>query len=874
MEIYICYFCEKEFVSKEKMRLHQKHCDERPPDLKQSSYFPPVIESDANESPPQISPKSSYLKLDINRKYVPLKEFAGYLGLVPCQTASKIRAERKCSEISSDILEEIEPLSPVPTTPRTPKSLISQLSKDETSGNAKKRLSYSLSVDKEREDKDVLKQEEEESDSETEAETTKAKATNLLKIPVSSLLGQKIQKHVQSDLPSPVLSNSESFCKTPTKNTFLDKLRKKLPSYPITYKPRKIANLDKQCHMYKFTKRQVKEFLGKVNTGLNAASQEKLKVLKKVSVRLIRLSEKEMLKWISKRQLDRQLYKKFRKLHERTSANYPDEFPAGPTLLSKNIDKLLGLKRRSNRDNPSLSLGNFVSEEMEVELSKLQLAVYKSLLYEMSVLKPAVLVTAVKPFERENSFSDSGKLLAIAEKTADNHDKQIHSATDGHKKSLKQGKSILSKRFPKQEKGEVNIESELTRTVLPKQVLPVPRKHPWSGNDMMIKCETNIASPKRPAEMEQCNSSSLPKCKSQCDVPMSVIPASLGSQSFSSEIDCRYNGERGHTSVNKGDCSVPHEFYPTRPMQDSVVRSYIMKPLTVSVYANDHYPQRPKREDEIGEIPTTNSTVDNATFLNTPPSTPVKSSQSEDNVSRKKLGKPRKSAESSARSDKSSLQLDVKCSGELGKQNQAGLSTELVSQRIQSLRKSLRSQSLTPSNSPRKEVIKSHKSLPNTPQKYNISPKKIEKSSKQSQLSDRLLRSQSLTPSNSTWKVSLKSVKSLPNTPKKNSDSSEMNGIPKHNNDMRKLRKRQSLPKSSSPVQGPKNQYSISSGNFLVCSQMKLSPQKAFKNLNVQKQSLELNAWRNLSPAKGTLKRLRSYSHNEETRPSKSQKMS
>ncbi|XP_045164276.2 uncharacterized protein LOC123528548 isoform X2 [Mercenaria mercenaria] len=429
-EIYICFFCEKEFLSKEKMRTHQKDCKERPPDLQKMYSSDSSLHSVSSVQSEKVSEKKS---VDKNWSKLSLDKFTGYVGLVPKLTAVKLREQRlSLEEVNCEIIDDIEPVSPV--TPKTPKSLISQLSRDDSSHASRKRLSYSLSMESHKDAVTVETESDSDSETETGQDHKQVHEMNLLDIPVSSLLGQRIKNYVHVDTPLSIVEDTSSFCRTPVKNTFLEKLRKKPLIYPILYRPRRIANMHKQNHIYRFRNAEVKEFMSRMNTGLNLSSIEKLKTMKRFSIRVPRLSRRRLLNWIPRRTLDKQLRGAFKGLKYNPYSEFDDtvcEFPSGPTLLAKNIDKLLGLKKRSSQENSkmsmknSLSLSNFISEEMEAEVSKQKLTLYRSLLYEMSVLKPEVVmediggqVKSVKGDNQDKSQSGSRKVaICNLEKT-------------------------------------------------------------------------------------------------------------------------------------------------------------------------------------------------------------------------------------------------------------------------------------------------------------------------------------------------------------------------------------------------------------------------------------------------------------------------
>lgn len=374
------------------MRNHQKDCSEQPPELQKIYSNVPKEEHELPLKPPQMSPKKSVNYC--NWSTLALEKFARHVDLVPKLTAAKLRRQRpSVEEVKCDPLDDSEPISPI--TPKTPRSLMSQLSRENSNHATRKRLSYSMSMDKSHNSMSVTT--DEDSDSEMEAENKHVHEMNLLDIPLSSLLGRRVKKYVRVDSPVTTVENSEAFCRTPVKNSFLEKLRKKEVAYPLLYRPRRIANLHKQNHIYRFSKQEKKEFFCRINTGLNLASFKRLRSMKKFSVRVQRLSRKKLLNWIPRRTLDRQLKGAFKGLKCTPYVESDDtacEFPSGPTLLAKNIDRMLGLKKRSAQESSkmALSLSNFISEEMEAELSKQKLTLYRSLLYEMSVLKPAVVM--------------------------------------------------------------------------------------------------------------------------------------------------------------------------------------------------------------------------------------------------------------------------------------------------------------------------------------------------------------------------------------------------------------------------------------------------------------------------------------------------
>ncbi|XP_021355776.1 uncharacterized protein LOC110451882 isoform X2 [Mizuhopecten yessoensis] len=367
-EIYVCFFCEKEFQDRSEMRQHQEKCVERPPSLQVVGTPPRQMMSP--QGPPHISPSPKLLFSEKNIR--PSKDlFIGLINLVPQKKAERIRAKHRYSqEIDCEKIDLDEPMSP--TTPRTPKSLISQLSRDDSAATSKKRLSYSEPVDNS--DRESVA-----SGSCEEGEGgTVQKGKSLLSIDLSSLLGQRIQKHIHTESGLLVIPNAEQFCKTPVKNDTLGKLRHRVVTFPVTYKARKkyVGNF---THEYTFSSRQKRDRYSRVKTGLNKSSQMLLKSLPQCKVSLERLNNNDLWHWMS-----RYMYNKLKGIK---SAVVEEEavFPKEPLLMSKEIDNLLGLKRRSgSHSNPPLSLANVVSEQVNAEASKQKLTLYRCLLSDIS----------------------------------------------------------------------------------------------------------------------------------------------------------------------------------------------------------------------------------------------------------------------------------------------------------------------------------------------------------------------------------------------------------------------------------------------------------------------------------------------------------
>lgn len=374
-EIYICYFCEHEFSDRTQMREHQALCQERPPQLQEAMKIP-AQPSDSTQGPPQMSP----IKLSLSCKTPrgPKDGFIKMFNLVPKQKADKILARHRNSlDVECEELDYSVPDTPIsPTTPRTPKSLISQLSREE-GPTSRKRLSYSKPGDNEDRESVIS------GCSEDAEEKATQKGKSLLAIDVSSLLGQRIQKHVKADSFIQVIGDSESFCKTPVKNSFYEKLRNRTITFPLSYKPRRKHD-GKFVHKYGFNSKQKKEIKKRLKSGLGKESRELLRSLPKCSVDVARLT-----KWELRRYLSKHSYRKILNIKPKASVS-DSEFPKEPLLMSKNVDKLLGLKKRSELNETKLNQlapVNVVSEDANAEITKHKLTLYRCLLSDLAAVQ-------------------------------------------------------------------------------------------------------------------------------------------------------------------------------------------------------------------------------------------------------------------------------------------------------------------------------------------------------------------------------------------------------------------------------------------------------------------------------------------------------
>lgn len=447
LEIYLCHMCNEEFASKDMLQKHQVHCGgstlslsipSTPPASEAPSPGPLTVTSDdtsssggtttctslpssrssvrppqSRETPPKaVGPAGSHGRVTPPLFSVAYHDFVAALDLVPAFRAKKIRlAQRRNTECETIDLEE--PQTPIsPSTPRTPKLLISQLSRDASTGGAggdghqssRRRLSYLRQSSERKAEKADGGEGGSESESDGESCSTssddaepKVRKKSLLNIDLSSGLGQRVMKHIKSEAHVPVIADAEQFCRTPSKDKYQDRLRVRQTPYPITYKlTRKRLRQHADCHTYKFTREDKREFMAKMRTGLNQECRQLLKSVRKCCVAIKRLSRKTLIKWkpslnklsVSLKPLAAEeiVYWTRPKPPSPVEAS-PCIFPSGPTFLFTDIDRVLGLKRKDVEalgTSCKLLPSHFVSEADNAELHLQKLTVYRSLLTDLS----------------------------------------------------------------------------------------------------------------------------------------------------------------------------------------------------------------------------------------------------------------------------------------------------------------------------------------------------------------------------------------------------------------------------------------------------------------------------------------------------------
>ncbi|XP_005109426.2 uncharacterized protein LOC101855827 [Aplysia californica] len=451
VDVYICFYCGEEFSSRPVLREHQWMCDMKPPELQAvtppgwaaqpASILSSGEPSPASPLPPLLcaleqDPASPYLTPQKDSNSCPYQQpstfvrppkesFVSALGLLPKKKAAQVCRKRRNTECESINLEEDVPVSPL--VPRTPKLLISHLSREgrEVNNSSEQppsqspslfRRRLSLFSQSSRTEKDGQKEKEEEGSSEGSSSDdddgggggggggrgkvgrpgrrNMTVCKSLYNLPVTSLLGQFVIKHFKGDPSLHVLSDIESHCltSTPKKSPTAGRLRERRAMYPTTFRGYSGKAYPQHFHQYKFNSVQTKDFLRRVNTGLDKPSRKLKRSMPACCVRLVRISPRDLKRWIpSQNQLTVHLKPltdpeiAFWTSPKRASAaESASVFPSGLSFSSPNVQKILGLRTKqeaaASRWRWPLSLSHVVSEEACAEMVQNRRRLFQSLI--------------------------------------------------------------------------------------------------------------------------------------------------------------------------------------------------------------------------------------------------------------------------------------------------------------------------------------------------------------------------------------------------------------------------------------------------------------------------------------------------------------
>ncbi|CAL1533350.1 unnamed protein product [Lymnaea stagnalis] len=375
IDVYICFFCSREFKSRKVLHSHQLVCDKpKPPNS-------PSVRQQPCTTPIKQSIPFHYVKES-------KKNFMSSLGLLPTKSALGIERPRRNTECENIDLEEVIPQTPTITW--SPKCLLSHLSRDagENASPKAQTVCRTLSWNSQKTKEDDKGQ------AVVKSRMNLSGPKSLYNIDLTSPLGLLTRKHVKGDPSLHILSDVESHCQTLLQKKDLTsfKLRDRPLRYPVTFRSKRWVSY---IHEYKFTKRQIKEFMRQVNTGLDKKSRMLLKQMKPFKVKLTRLTKADLKLWtasqnqltVNLKPLTSEEIAFWTRTKAPSSSSSPTIFPSGLSFSSPNVSHVLGLRTRENAaflKYTRLSMSNYVSEETLAELTTNRRTVYQSLLSDTS----------------------------------------------------------------------------------------------------------------------------------------------------------------------------------------------------------------------------------------------------------------------------------------------------------------------------------------------------------------------------------------------------------------------------------------------------------------------------------------------------------
>lgn len=485
--VYVCYYCGEEFTLRESLQNHLSCCNMIPPNGPSQQALtkenPPETAQYQDETTDQSLSRSvqgdsdkivsgqTHLKSKVTTCVSPVKDsfkksltplktlgrpsspyafnkvsktrYLTGLGLMPIQKARRVSERRRSTQCEN--IDLAEDALPSPSKPRTPKLLISHLSRDDSNGSgaeSSKSCVRSLfttlnsRIDEHVEDFNMMEGLDDEKGNQMDAAGKPQEKLKLVKslfnIAISSPLGQFVMKHYKGDPSLHVTSDIESHCVTEvTENQEGLRLRERHPVYPVTFRGYLRVKDLYSCHKYNFNKDHKKEFLRRVRTGLDRKSRALSRKMKKCTVDLTRLTETELKLWLPSqnqltvdlRHLTPQEIMYWMSPKPNSGTNQPAVFPSGLSLASPNLNKVLGLRTRVDKDNNSsplyrqLSMTNFVSEQVAAEVTENRRTVLNSILFdligkgEVSKDQPAVIDKKLPQQHVMGNYSTLRRLL-------------------------------------------------------------------------------------------------------------------------------------------------------------------------------------------------------------------------------------------------------------------------------------------------------------------------------------------------------------------------------------------------------------------------------------------------------------------------------
>ena len=456
VEIFVCFFCENEFTEKTDLQHHQRQCTGRPPDLSTRSRRPVIYKRNWSYmyKPPQK------------------KDYFESLGLVSLCKADVIRrrTDSKALDLDVDVIDLEDPtFEQIPTPSKSPRPIFCR--RGSSTVNAEP-------AERDVNDKDLSDNDSSKSDAGSEIEYHPRKSVSLLSIDVTSVLGQRVKRHVK--LPSSSSDNNddvfgdnqlhyEKFCRTPVKakGGFIRRLRQRGGDvFPVTFRKTR-RTLPTRAHTYTFSRRQQWEIYRRLETGLDARSRALRRCMRRCRVVLRRLAARDMRRWVKRPAPT--LTVNLSPLTPGVIARWctpekgqPSIFPSTPDRLSLNdpvMQGVLGLKTRlspHHHRQRRLTLSQVVSEDVNAEVQQQKAIVYRTVLSEISAgggdgSNPADLTPPATPEDDDVSHQHDLRKDSTRKLQAPNENmhprntqetgKGVSQATDNYSKTVKMART-------------------------------------------------------------------------------------------------------------------------------------------------------------------------------------------------------------------------------------------------------------------------------------------------------------------------------------------------------------------------------------------------------------------------------------------------
>ena len=319
-QLHECSSCKQVFTHKRHLNRHQRfycksHGTETNPNPYRTRLSNLPIHQKGTEEIIVVKPRKRQ-KLIEEKVTFPSKEvYMVMLGLLPHFKAAKLQQQSMTKDVTNCNVLELgdENIPPsAPTTPHSKRSLISLFRESSPLGHHQQKCKRAcvpkkeIMVDVDEDENESVSSSsncgEDGHDDDGEDNYKPRRVMSLLNIDITSLLGNRVRKHINSHYDniesSPMLrrSNYECYCRTPIKTRDVGRLRNRGQEFQVTFRKTK-HTAPKHYHQYKFSRAQLREFCSLLETGLNRQSRALRKHMRKCKVVLQPLSEKDISKW-------------------------------------------------------------------------------------------------------------------------------------------------------------------------------------------------------------------------------------------------------------------------------------------------------------------------------------------------------------------------------------------------------------------------------------------------------------------------------------------------------------------------------------------------------------------------------------------------